>query len=217
MAKILNVSRVAIFQWETGKEIIPLEKLNIYSNYFNVSLDYILQISNVKEYKIINKSIDPKIVGKRLLYTRHKFDITQEELAKKVGKSRSHITNILGILKLPKDVQNMVLENKISMGHARSLSKLENDLEIVNLAHEISDKKLSVRETEDIINNKDMPKKTPIKKHEVYTNQYSNIQSVMREKIGTLVKISNNKVVIPFDSDKDLERILDILNIDINY
>lgn len=45
------------------------------------------------------------------------------------------------------------------MGHARSLSKLENDLEIVNLAHEISDKKLSVRETEDIINNKDMPKK----------------------------------------------------------
>ena len=143
--------------------------------------------------------------------------LTQEELAKKVGKSRSHITNILGILKLPKDVQNMVLENKISMGHARSLSKLENDLEIVNLAHEISDKKLSVRETEDIINNKDMPKKTPIKKHEVYTNQYSNIQSVMREKIGTLVKISNNKVVIPFDSDKDLERILDILNIDINY
>ena len=111
----------------------------------------------------------------------------------------------------------MVLENKISMGHARSLSKLENDLEIVNLAHEICDKKLSVRETEDIINNKDMPKKTPIKKHEVYANQYSNIQSVMREKIGTLVKISNNKVVIPFDSDKDLERILDILNIDINY
>lgn len=145
------------------------------------------------------------------------LQITQDDLARKLGKSRSHITNILGILKLPKDVQNMVLENKISMGHARSLSKLENDLEIVNLAHEISDKKLSVRETEDIINNKDMPKKTPIKKHEVYTNQYSNIQSVMREKIGTLVKISNNKVVIPFDSDKDLERILDILNIDINY
>ena len=81
MAKILNVSRVAIFQWETGKEIIPLEKLNIYSNYFNVSLDYILQISNVKEYKIINKSIDPKIVGKRLLYTRHKFDITHSTIS----------------------------------------------------------------------------------------------------------------------------------------
>lgn len=92
MAKILNVSRVAIFQWETGKEIIPLEKLNIYSNYFNVSLDYILQISNVKEYKIINKSIDPKIVGKRLLYTRNKFDITQEELAKDLNTTHSTIS-----------------------------------------------------------------------------------------------------------------------------
>ena len=92
MAKILNVSRVAIFQWETGKEIIPLEKLNIYSNYFNVSLDYILQIRNVKEYKIINKSIDPKIVGKRLLYTRHKFDITQEELAKDLNTTHSTIS-----------------------------------------------------------------------------------------------------------------------------
>ena len=71
---------------------IPLEKLNIYSNYFNVSLDYILQISNVKEYKIINKSIDPKIVGKRLLYTRHKFDITQEELAKDLNTTHSTIS-----------------------------------------------------------------------------------------------------------------------------
>ena len=92
MGKIQNVSRVAISQWETGKEIIPLEKLNIYSNYFNVSLDYILQISNVKEYKIINKSIDPKIVGKRLLYTRHKFDITQEELAKDLNTTHSTIS-----------------------------------------------------------------------------------------------------------------------------
>lgn len=50
MARILNVSRVAISQWETGKEIIPIKKLNEYSNYFNVSLDYILNISNVKEY-----------------------------------------------------------------------------------------------------------------------------------------------------------------------
>ena len=92
MGKILNVSRVAISQWETGKEIIPLEKLNAYSNYFNVSLDYILQISNVKEYKIVNKSLDPKIVGKRLLYIRHKFDITQEELANDLNTTHSTIS-----------------------------------------------------------------------------------------------------------------------------
>lgn len=92
MGKILNVSRVAISQWETNKEIIPLEQLNAYANYFNVSLDYIVQISNVKEYKIINKSLDPKIVGKRLLYIRHKFGITQEELANNLNTTHSTIS-----------------------------------------------------------------------------------------------------------------------------
>lgn len=92
MGKILNVSRVAISQWETGKEVIPLEKLNIYSNHFNVSLDYILQISNVKQYKIINKSIEPKKVGKRILYIRHKFGITQEVLARQLNTTHSTIS-----------------------------------------------------------------------------------------------------------------------------
>lgn len=92
IGKILDVSRVAISQWETSKEIIPLEQLNAYANYFNVSLDYIVQISNVKEYKIINKSLDPKIVGKRLLYIRHKFGITQEELANNLNTTHSTIS-----------------------------------------------------------------------------------------------------------------------------
>ena len=92
MAKILKVSRVAICQWETGKEIIPLEKLNIYANYFNVSLDYILKISNVKEYKTIAKIIDPKIVGKRLLYVRNKFNLTQEKLAEILNTTHSTIS-----------------------------------------------------------------------------------------------------------------------------
>ena len=92
IGKMLNVSRTAISQWETSKEIIPLEQLNAYANYFNVSLDYIVQISNVKEYKIINKSLDPKIVGKRLLYIRHKFGITQEELANNLNTTHSTIS-----------------------------------------------------------------------------------------------------------------------------
>ena len=92
MARILNVSRVAISQWETGKEIIPIKKLNEYSNYFNVSLDYILNISNVKEYKIVNRTIDNKIVGNRLRYIRHKFGITQETLANQLHTTHSTIS-----------------------------------------------------------------------------------------------------------------------------
>lgn len=92
MGRILGVSRVAISQWETGKEIIPLKKLNMYSNYFNVSIDYILKISNVKEYKITNKKLDSKVIGKRLLYIRHKFNITQEQMAKDLNTTHSTIS-----------------------------------------------------------------------------------------------------------------------------
>ena len=92
MAKILNVSRVAVSQWETGKEIIPLQKLNIYSNYFNVSLDYILKLSDIKEYKIVNTSIDSKIVGERLLSIRRKFNLTQTKLSDFLNTTHSTIS-----------------------------------------------------------------------------------------------------------------------------
>ncbi len=145
-----------------------------------------------------------------------KMHLTQEELASKVGKSRSHVTNILGILKLPVEVQSMVINGKISMGHARSLSKLSDEEQIYNLADQIVNNNLSVREVEDRITNGEYPKKAPIKKVEEKDERKLEIQNIMREKIGTLVKINKNNVVIPFDSDKDLERILEILNIDID-
>lgn len=142
--------------------------------------------------------------------------LTQEELANKVGKSRSHITNILGILKLPTPVQDMVLSNKISMGHARALSKLENDEEVLEMASNIIKDNMSVRDLENILNEGEFKKKTPIKKKEIKDPRHVEVQNVMREKIGTLVKINNRNIVIPFDSDEDLERILEILNIKIN-
>ena len=142
--------------------------------------------------------------------------LTQEELAKKVGKSRSHITNILGILKLPKKVQDMVLNNKISMGHARSLSKLDDEMQIFEMADRIINENLSVRDVENIISNEGYEKKNKIKKPIIKDARHMEIQGIMREKIGTLVKVNNRNVVIPFDSDKDLERILEILNIDID-
>lgn len=142
--------------------------------------------------------------------------LTQEELASKVGKSRSHITNILGILKLPTPVQDMVLANKISMGHARALSKLENDDEILEMASNIVRENMSVRDLESNISVGDFKKKVVIKRQEIKDPRHLEVQSVMREKIGTLVKVNNRKIVIPFDSDEDLERILEILNIKIN-
>ena len=156
--------------------------------------------------------IEEALAYKKMIEVMH---ITQEELSTKVGKSRSHITNILGILKLPSKVQDLVLNNKITMGHARCLSKLEDESEIFSLAQDIVNKNLSVRELEDIINDNNSVKKVPIKRHVQVDERHNVVQSIMREKIGTMVKINNNKIVIPYDSDKDLERILEILNIEI--
>ena len=142
--------------------------------------------------------------------------ITQEELADKVGKSRSYVTNMLGLLNLPKKVQDLVLNNKLSMGHARSLSKLKDEMQIFELAQEIIKNDLSVRQLEDKLKEEEFTKKMPIKREVEKDEAHLRVQRIMREKIGTLVKVNKNKVVIPFDSDKDLERILEILNIDID-
>ena len=142
--------------------------------------------------------------------------MTQEEAAKRFGKSRSYITNLLGLLNLPKDVKNQVQEGKISMGHARVLSKLSDEEQIEEISKKIIENGLSVRETEKITSTSDIPKKKQIKREPVYSAKHSIYEGIMREKIGTKVKISTKKIEIPFDSDSDLDRILEILGISVD-
>ena len=142
-------------------------------------------------------------------------NITQEELANRVGKSRSHITNILGLLKLPINVQDLVLYNKISMGHARVLSKLEDKEKIEELADRVVKEGLSVRELEDISSSNDIKRNTPINRTKK-DNEYINVEKMLKEKLGTKVKINNNKISINFTNVQDLNRILEIMNFDID-
>ena len=139
--------------------------------------------------------------------------ITQEEASKKFGKSRSYITNILGLLSLPEKTKKYVREGKITMGHARVLSKLSDEEQINSLADLIIEEGLSVRETENLTRNSEMPKKNKIKREPVYNARHTIYESIMRERIGTKVKIGTKKIEIPYDSDNDLDRILDILGI----
>ena len=141
--------------------------------------------------------------------------ITQEEAAQKFGKSRSYITNLLGLLRLPETTKKYVSEGKISMGHARVLSKLSDTEEIEKLAKKIIEEGLSVRDTEKIASNPEIEKTNKLKKSSIYSAKHTIYESVMREKIGTKVKISAKKIEIPFDSDNDLDRILDILGVTI--
>ena len=142
------------------------------------------------------------------------LDIRQEDLAKKIGKSRSHITNTLGLLNLPEDVQKMILNGEISMGHARVLSKMEDEEEVSELADKIVKENMSVHSLEEISKNQNIKKRAPITRREI-NSDYSQIESVMREILGTKVKIDNKKINIYFENINDLNRLLEIMNIEI--
>lgn len=139
-----------------------------------------------------------------------KLHLTQEELAKKVSKSRSHITNMLGLLRLPNEVQDMVMDNKITMGHARALSKIDDEEEVIKMANEVVDSKLTVRDIE--TKTEEAPKKVKVTRHPKHT-EYDYVQDLMREKLDTKVKIKEKKIEISFNNEADLNRILEILNI----
>ncbi len=135
--------------------------------------------------------------------------LTQDELSKKVSKSRSHITNTIGILRLPLEVQNMIAMNKLTMGHARVLSKLEDDEEIIKMAHNIVENKMPVRDLEKISEN--APRKKAIKREN--NNEYKYVEELLCNHLDTKVKIKDKKVEISFANNADLNRILEILDI----
>ena len=141
--------------------------------------------------------------------------ITQDELANKLGKSRSSITNVLALLRLPTKVQDMILEGKISMGHARELSKLDDNELILKYAKEIVDKGLSVREVELMVKMDEVRKKNPINRiHK--DNEYKYVEKELREFFGTKVRVKDKKIEISFENANDLDRILEIIDVKLN-
>lgn len=141
------------------------------------------------------------------------LNLTQEELATRVGKSRSHITNMLGLLRLPPQVQEMVNKKQISMGHARVLSKLEGDDKILDLAKKIIDENFSVRRLEEMASeNPTLNRKVKIER-KAPNNNYKYVEELLETKFDSRIKIKENKIVISFTNDADLNRILEIINV----
>ena len=142
--------------------------------------------------------------------------ITQDDLAKKLGKSRSHITNMLGLLRLPNSVQDMVLKSEISMGHARVLSKLENNEDITSLAEKVVNNNVSVRELENMVNSKYKRTVEINRRERSNSKEYKYIEEALEDKLGTKVRLSSNKIVVNYTSLNDLNRILEILDVKID-
>ncbi len=155
-------------------------------------------------------AIEEAIAYKKMI---EKLNLTQDELSKKVGKSRSHITNIIGLLRLPKEVQQMLVDSKITMGHARALSKLESDEEIIKLANKIINEKLPVRKTEEDLSLQNLEKKIKINRAASKLNEFKYVEDLLRDKLDTKVKIKDKKIEISFTNTADLNRILEVLNV----
>ena len=134
-----------------------------------------------------------------------KLNLTQEDLGKKVGKSRVHITNTLRLFQLPDSVIHMLENQELSMGQVKPLISIEDKQEVEALAKRIAKEKLSAREVEQLVKRKPTQKPKAVQK-------YSYAETLLRNKLQTKVLIEGHKIQIHFSSEDDLNRILETLD-----
>lgn len=176
----------------------------------------ILEISLIENIQREDlNSIEEAIAYKKLISD---FDLTQEQLSKRIGKSRVAITNTMRLLNLSEDVQQYIIEGVISEGHGRALLAITDSKLQCELAQNVIDDKLSVRELEFLIRKlktKSEPSKSKAKKE---TNPYyKEVIEKLENYFGTKVNVTNKnnkgKIEIEYYSEEDLQRILEIINL----
>lgn len=146
------------------------------------------------------------------------YKLKQDELAERVSKSRSAITNSMRLLKLNKEVQKMLIDDMISSGHARALLAIEDQEQQHNIALKVFDEKMSVRDLEKLIKNMNKPEKTksaPTSPENDFV--YRDIEDKLKTVVGTKVVIHNKennkgKIEIDYYSKDEFERIVELLN-----
>jgi ParB family transcriptional regulator, chromosome partitioning protein len=162
------------------------------------------------------EDLNPIEEGQAYQTLMEKLNFTQEEVAKRLGKSRPHVANHIRLLSLPVKIQELISNDKISMGHGRALLGLRQKAKLPALVDKIIQESLNVRELEKLIQqlNENVPRETkkPEKKKDVFIQER---EHSLRERFGTTVNIKQSKnkgkIEIEFFSKEDLERILEML------
>lgn len=183
----------------------------------NLTEQEIVEISLIENIQRENLNpIEEAQAYKKLLT---EFNLKQDEVAERVSKSRAAVTNSMRLLKLSDEVQQMVISEMISTGHARALLAVEDADEQYALAQRIFDEKLSVRDIEKLVKSIGKPakEKKEKEKNESLEAVYQDIQEKLKQRLGTKVAVNGKgdgagKIEIEFYSHDDLERILDTLN-----
>jgi len=174
----------------------------------------ILEISLIEN--IQREDLNP--IEEALAYRKllNEFEITQEELSKRIGKSRVAITNTMRLTNLDERVQQYIIETIITEGHGRVLLTISDKQKQYELAQQVIDEKLSVRELERLIKRLNEEKEKIIWSSDDLNPYYKEIKNQLQNYFGTKVNVSNKKnkgrIEIEYYSDEDLQRILDIMN-----
>lgn len=173
----------------------------------------IVEISLIENIQRENLNpIEEAIAYKRLL---QEFQLKQDEIAERVSKSRTAVTNSMRLLKLDERVQQMVIDEKLSTGHARALLGIEDGEQQYQTALKVFDEKLSVREVEKLVKTLSAPKKEIKKQPELPIAVYEEMSEKLKQLIGTKVSIlpknqDKGKIEIEYYSSDELERIIDL-------
>ncbi|BDF35930.1 chromosome partitioning protein ParB [Lachnospiraceae bacterium] len=198
-------------RWRAAKMAGVKEVPVIIKDYTEQEIVEISLIENIQRENL--NPIEEAMAFKKLL---EEFDLKQDEVAERVSKSRTAVTNSMRLLKLDEKVQQMIIDDMISTGHARALLAIDDYEQQYMLANKIFDEKLSVRETEKLIKEIKNPKK--LKEKKIIENQfiYTDLADKLKEVMGTKVSIASKgkgkgKIEIEYYSDSELERVFDLM------
>ncbi len=199
-------------RWRAAK-IAGLKEIPvIIKNFTEQEIVEISLIENIQRENL--NPIEEALAYKRLLT---EFNLKQEEVAERVSKSRTAVTNSMRLLKLADEVQQMIIDEKITTGHARALITIEDTEKQIEIAKKVVDEKLSVRDIEKLVKDLNKPKKEKKAAKQIKNEFiYQDIEEKLKQSFGTKVSVTakedgSGKIEIDFYSSDDLDRILDLL------
>ncbi len=198
-------------RWRAAKLAGLKEVPVIIRNYTEQEIVEISLIENIQREDL--NPIEEALAYKRLLT---EFNLKQDEVAERVSKSRTAVTNSIRLLKLADEVQQMVIDEMISTGHARALLAVENHDEQYNLAQKIFDEKLSVRDVEKLVRNLHKPAKPRKLDDKTLQVIYQDIEEKLKQKLSTKVSVTSKgggagKIEIEFYNHDDLDRLMGMM------
>lgn len=200
-------------RWRAAKKASLKEVPVIVKDFTDEAILEVSLIENIQRENL--NVIEEAVAYQRLM---NEFSLKQDEIAEKVSKSRSAIANTLRLLNLTPEVQQMVIDEMISGGHARALLALGDPAAQYELASKVFDEKLSVRETEKLVKHYNQPKKEKVqrKKVDALDPVYKQIEDDVKKIFGTKVSIMKKneqlgKIEIEYYSKEELDRILELM------